>query len=374
MTARTLEQATASHDNGFNLVRLVCATLVVVFHAFPMNSARPGASDPVSPLLAPHTDLGALAVGVFFLISGIFISQSWERDPHLGRYALRRAARIVPGLFVCLLLTTALAVGLFSSTGWRGMLAPAPWRYIFGNTTLHWLHYIIPPEELKLPGVLGGEPLNGPLWTLYWEGRMYVVVALVGLAAALPLRTWMRGAALFLLAAANLFPDVIGGYVWETRLWSLFLTGMLLHTLARDLRVGWRHVACALALAGLNWTRSAALTPSPLTWFGILLVAGTLALAVGSVRLPFAAHLQRHDYSYGIYIYHWPVLLMLRTAFAPLGHWRLLALGLLVTGVLAVLSWHLVEAPALRAVRRLLRRHAGSAASPAVPARPRERA
>jgi peptidoglycan/LPS O-acetylase OafA/YrhL len=46
---------------------------------------------------------------------------------------------------------------------------------------------------------------------------------------------------------------------------------------------------------------------------------------------------------------------MLRTAFAPLGHWRLLALGLLVTGILAVLSWHLVEAPVLRAVRRRLR-------------------
>jgi peptidoglycan/LPS O-acetylase OafA/YrhL len=157
-------------------------------------------------------------------------------------------------------------------------------------------------------------------------------------------------------------------------LWSLFLTGMLLHTLARDLRVGWRHVACALALAGLNWTRSAALTPSPLPWFGILLVAGTLALAVGSVRLPVAGHLQRHDYSYGIYIYHWPVLLMLRTAFAPLGHWRLLALGLLVTGVLAVLSWHLVEAPALRTVRRLLRRTAHGAEATVAPARPRERA
>ncbi len=359
---RTLDQATASHDNGFNLVRLVCATLVVVFHAFPMNSARPGASDPVSPLLAPHTDLGALAVGVFFLISGIFISQSWERDPHLGRYVLRRVARIVPGLFVCLLVMTVLAIGLFSSTGWRGLLEPAPWNYIFGNTVLHWLRYIIPPEELKIPGVFGGETLNGPLWTLYWEARMYVVVALVGISAALPLRTWMRGAALFLLAAANLFPDVLSGYIWEVRLWSLFLTGMLIHTLGRDLRIGWRHVACALALVALDWTRSKALTPSPLTWFGIFLVAGTFALAVGTARLPFARHVQRHDYSYGIYIYHWPVLLVLRTAFAPLGHWRLLALGLVVTGVLAVLSWHFVEAPALRAIRRRLRRASPSEA------------
>jgi peptidoglycan/LPS O-acetylase OafA/YrhL len=153
-----------------------------------------------------------------------------------------------------------------------------------------------------------------------------------------------------------LFPEVLSGYIWEVRLWSLFLTGMLIHTLGCDLRIGWRHVACALALVALDWTRSQALTPSPLTWFGILLVAGTLALAVGTARLPFARHLQRHDYSYGIYIYHWPVLLTLRTAFAPLGHWRLLALGLVVTGVLAVLSWHFVEAPALRAIRRRLRR------------------
>lgn len=354
---RTLDGATASHDNGFNLVRLVCALLVVVFHAFPLNSARPGAVDPVTPLLLPHTDLGALSVCVFFLLSGIFISQSWERDPHLGRYLLRRMARIVPGLFVCCLLTTVLAVGWFSDSGWRGLLGPAPWHYIFGNTALHGLRYIIPPEELRIPGVLQGESLNGALWTLYWEGRMYVVVALIGLSAALPLRTWMRGCALFLLAAANLFPDVLGGYVWEVRLWSLFLTGMLLHTLGRDLRVGPMHVLCALVLVGLNWTRSAAQTPSPLTWFGIILVAGTLALAVGTARVPGIGHIRRHDYSYGIYIYHWPVLLMLKTHFAPLGHWRLLAASLVVTGLLAVLSWHVVEAPAQRAVRRWLRRH-----------------
>ena len=351
----SLEAAIGTHANGFNLVRLVCALLVVVYHGSSMNPAA-SMRDPLSTLLAPHSDLGALAVGVFFVISGMFITRSWMGDPHLGRFAVRRVARIVPGLFVCLLVTTVLAVTFFSPPGWRGLFDPAPWRYIFGNTVLHWLVYNIPPEELALPGVLAGQHLNGPLWTLYWEGRMYVMVALVGLAAALPLRSWMRGVALFLLLAANLFPDVVSGYIWEVRMWSLFLVGMLLQTLAPELRVGWRHVACALALVLLNLTRSAALTPSPVTWFGVALLAVTLALAVGSARLPWGGHVQRHDYSYGIYIWHWPLILMLRELFPSLGPLAFCSVAILTVLPVAALSWHLVEAPALRAARRWLLR------------------
>lgn len=356
---RPLAAAIASHDNGFNLVRLVCALLVVVFHAWSMNLAQPGASDPVSRLLAPNTDLGSLAVGVFFLISGIFVTQSWARDPHLPRFALRRAARILPGLFVCLLLTTVLAVVFFSTHGWHGLFERATWRYVFGNTVLHGLRYIIPPSELSLPGVLDGQPLNGSLWTLYWEGRMYVMVALLGLCAVLPLLTWLRGAAVFLLLAANLFPDVAAGYIWEVRMWSLFLCGMLIYTLGAELRIGFVQVVCAAALLALNATRWAALTPSPLTWFGIALLACTLALSTGSAAAPLR-HLQRHDYSYGLYIYHWPVLLMLRASLPPIGPVATTALAILATGILAMLSWHWVEAPAQALARRWLKRGAAA--------------
>lgn len=358
--SRTLGQAIDSHENGFNLVRLVCALLVVVYHAFQLNTVRPGAPDPLSALLAPHADLGQVAVGVFFIISGIFITQSWMRDPQLLHFAVRRIARIVPGLFACLLASTVVAVAFFSEAGLAGMLDPAPWRYVLGNSVLHWLQYIIPPGELRIAGVLGGQDLNGPLWTLYWEGRMYVMVALIGMAAILPLRAWMRAAALFLLLAASLFPDVLSGYIWEVRMWSLFLAGMLLQTLAPNVRVSLAAVACTFALAALNWTRSAALTQSGLTWFGIALIMGALALWAGSARLERLAHVRRHDYSFGIYIYHWPVLMMLRTALPPLDAPALLAIGLLVIVPASMLSWHAVEAPALRAARRLLRRRAAA--------------
>jgi peptidoglycan/LPS O-acetylase OafA/YrhL len=77
---------------------------------------------------------------------------------------------------------------------------------------------------------------------------------------------------------------------------------------------------------------------------------------LGTARVDGMKHLRRHDYSYGIYIYHWPVLLMLRAALPPVDAPALLAAGLLVTVPLAMLSWHLVEAPAMGAVRRRLKR------------------
>ena len=326
---------------------------MVVYHAFILAPVAPGA-DPVSKLLAPVSNLGEIAVGVFFMLSGLFVAQSWLRDPHLLRFAARRVIRIVPGLFVCLLASMLVAVCAFSDNGWRGLFGPAPWRYVFGNAALHLLQYNIPPEELRLAGVLGGTDLNGPLWTLYWEGRMYVILALVGACAMLPMRLWLGGIAALLLLATNLMPGILEGYIWETRLWSFFLCGVLLQVLAARLTIGPIHVVCALVLLALNWTRFAALTNSPLTFLGLALVCSGGALALGTARLAGVGHLQRHDYSFGVYIYHWPVILMLKAALPPLAGPALLGATLVVVLPLAAMSWHLVELPALERLRRVL--------------------
>lgn len=352
--SRSLASTITAHDNGFNLVRLAAALLVVFFHAWQLNTVHPNALDPISSMVAPVTNLGSIAVGVFFMISGLFVTQSWQRDPRLIRFTLRRIARIVPGLLACLCITTLVAVCFFSHAGWRQLLTADPWRYIVNNALLHDLRYLILPEELSLSGVLGGQALNGPLWTLYWEARMYIMLALIGCSAVLPMREWIRGVAIFMLIAASLLPQVLSGYIWEVQLWSLFLVGVLLNTLADKIKIGPQHLLCAIALVALNWTRSASLTPSGFTWFGIALVCCTLALWVGTSRPALCAHIQKNDYSLGIYIYHWPVILMLRAALPPLNEISLFITALLVVLPLSILSWHLIESPALAWTRRQL--------------------
>lgn len=356
MTAsRTLAAAIESNDNSFNLVRLVASLLVVLYHAGVHNTVAPGL-DPISALLTPVGDIGAMAVDVFFVLSGLFITQSWMRDPDLPRFIARRVTRLVPGLFVCLLLTTVVAVVFFSAEGAAGLADPAPWRYIVNGAMLHWLVYIIPPAELALPKVLGGAPLNGSLWTVYWEGRMYVMVALIGVAAILPMRRWMMVMSLLLALTAFQFPTVLAGYVWEAGLWSLFLAGMLLQTLSAEVRFGPKPFIVACVLLALNSTRWLDLNGHALTTFGVVFVSVTLAMWVGTSRVLRWRHLQRHDYSYAIYIYHWPVMIMLKAALPAVGIWAMLAATLAIVLPLSVFSWHCVEAPALAYVRGLLAR------------------
>jgi peptidoglycan/LPS O-acetylase OafA/YrhL len=98
------------------------------------------------------------------------------------------------------------------------------------------------------------------------------------------------------------------------------------------------------------------MTPSGLTWFGVALLMGALALWIGSARMNGIDHIRRHDYSYGIYIYHWPIVLMVKAAMPGIDAPALLAMTLLLVVPAAMLSWHFVESPAQQWVRRALKR------------------
>ena len=67
-------------------------------------------------------------------------------------------------------------------------------------------------------------------------------------------------------------------------------------------------------------------------------------------------HLRRHDYAFGIYIYHWPIVLMVKAAMPTLDALALLGMTLLFLVPAAMLSWHLIESPAQQMARRLMKR------------------
>jgi peptidoglycan/LPS O-acetylase OafA/YrhL len=83
-----------------------------------------------------------------------------------------------------------------------------------------------------------------------------------------------------------------------------------------------------------------------------MLVTPYIVLTV-AYRTAGMFHLPRWwgDYSYGIYVYAFPVQQTLIALLAPMSSWLLFALATPLTTALAVASWHAVEKPALRLKR-----------------------
>lgn len=346
-STRTLAQSISTRSNNFNLVRLVLALLVLLYHAYVLC----GGVDPLSRWMSPHMNTGRLAVGVFFILSGLFVTQSLLKDSRLWTFVLRRACRILPGLFVCVLTTTLVAVAFFSEQGAVGLTAQSTWDYILGNSVLHYLKPDIPASEMVIPGVFAQrspDAINGSLWSLYWEAKFYILLAVMGAMAVLPSRLWLMSASVVLLILIQTMPGALLGYFWELPLLTLFLCGVLLTTLDRYVVISARHVAAVGAFFYLTgWGAPA---------FNLFLLAGALTLWLGTLPWRISGYLETHDYSFSLFIYHWPVMQMLKAAFPQMNSIFLLLSCCALLVPVVMLSWVYVEKPAIRWGHALCRR------------------
>jgi peptidoglycan/LPS O-acetylase OafA/YrhL len=115
-------------------------------------------------------------------------------------------------------------------------------------------------------------------------------------------------------------------------------------------------VLATLAVQVFGWSVGNTIHPILFAGLAIVTFAGAFTAPGLSDRL-----LSRNDLSYGVYIYHAPVmnlLIALAVAGSPLSFW----LALAATFVLAFLSWRFVEKPALDFKRHPLYRHRGGVA------------
>ena len=100
MAVPRLGDLTGGRAPGMDILRLGAATLVIVAHSYALTNH----AEPLQRFGGP--EFGDIAVAVFFAISGFLVTASWVSDPRLPSFVLRRALRILPALWVVLLLTT----------------------------------------------------------------------------------------------------------------------------------------------------------------------------------------------------------------------------------------------------------------------------
>lgn len=331
----------ADRHNNFDLLRVCAALSVMLSHAFLIGTGHEE-GDPLWRLTGGQCALGVAGLFVFFTISGFLVSLSWETTGSSGRFLAKRALRLYPGLAVCLLLVTlGFGPALSALPPAAYFTAPGTWGFLIGNLLLDTSWHGLP--QVWFSSFVAGGVVDAPLWSLPCEAIMYLMIAALGTLRLLRLDVMLALLAAGLLALA--FDTASSNLLIGNLLWLLpfFIAGMLLYRLrAAPLFAPW---IGAVAVAGL--LASAAIGHFILLFpvFGSYLV---IAVAL-SRRLPVIAAARFGDLSYGLYIYGWPI--EQAVVYSLGGHapwWHVLGFSLPPTLALAALSWHLVEAPALR--------------------------
>lgn len=170
--------SSTSRENNFDLIRLLAALQVVLVHAIGHTGKATGSPtlyDQLGPFWQKGFDLILFIPGVpiFFVISGFLIAMSFEKHPaDLGGFFWRRALRIFPALWVCLIVTIA-ALGFF------GFLTR---EFVFSPTFPAWLAGQISFGQFFNPAQFrnfGVGVANGALWTITVELQFYLFVPLM---------------------------------------------------------------------------------------------------------------------------------------------------------------------------------------------------
>jgi peptidoglycan/LPS O-acetylase OafA/YrhL len=335
-----------TRKNNFTLIRLLFAVFVLIAHAYALtNFTHHHVSDPLSHHLPKGVGgIGALAVDGFFFISGILITQSYIRREDLKAFALARLYRIYPAYIVCLLLCVFLLGPLRSTLSFLDYFRnPEVYAYLVQNSFLCKVRF-------DLPGLFQSNPLsavNGSSWTLPVELRCYFVVGILGVLGLLrnARRTNLTLLVIALIAYWNF--DVVP-FVGEHRQFlrpSLyFALGIFCCLNAKSIPLnGWIMLGIwGLYILGFKsqWNE---------VTFGLTLCYGIL---ISAYRLP-ALDLDRWgDFSYGIYIYAFPIQQLIVSLSPHGGPRQNILISLPSVFLLAVLSWNFVEKPALALVRK----------------------
>ena len=284
--------------------------------------------------------------------AGYLITLSWHRDPRLGAFLVKRSLRIFPALFVVVLLAAFVLGPLVSRLPAAEYLqSPETWRYL-RNIGL-WIGY-------WLPGVFEGLPfpraVNGSLWTLPVEFGMYLMVALVGVLCQG--RAWGYAAdvrAVRRLAVAWL-PGQSGADGLSTRWTPQFRDARdLLLRRRGDRRVQARAPADGAGCSSFLLLALLATWWEPRAFTAVLWIAlPAAAIALGRSGNRVSAWVSaKGDFSYGLYIYAFPVQQTLVMLWPNPPILPYIAAVFAVTLALAVASWHWVERPALGLKARL---------------------
>ena len=340
--------------NNFDLLRLFAAFQVVLMHA-TAHFEQPN-------LIASYLQLFP-GVPIFFFLSGYLIYGSYEsslknKNP-LKNFYEKRVLRLYPGLWFCFLVSVLLVLisGYFDVTDIE-LRDFTLWT--IAQTTFFQFYN---PDFLRGFGV---GVINGALWTISVELQFYFLTPFVH-------RILRQGKSIILsLIVIFIFFNIWNAYFNEKDTiilklinvsfapwFYMFLCGAFLARFKRytDFILERNVYFILLAFVFCFWT-------APylgLTWGNTIHPIGFLFYLALALKLAYMNPslsdklLKRNDISYGIYIYHMPIINFILVEFGT-GLIQFLC-AIVATFIMATLSWFMLERPLLRKKKNELRKN-----------------
>lgn len=337
--AGSLASYMGGRDNNLNLIRMLAAVAVLASHSYPLSLGAENYG-PVHHVLG--VTAGTLAVSIFFVLSGLLITQSFEKRT-LKEFTVARVLRLFPGLAAALLLTVFILGPVVTSlTLGEYFTHFKTFTYFIRNITLF-------SDQSKLPGVFEALPypraINGSLWTLYGEVLCYIGVVIFGLAGLLSgkLRIFLAFCVfaiyyVILKSAPEFFPNDVHSI---SGLMLPFFIGIIFYKFRDHIRLNL--VFTSVFLICLIVLRKTEFYYEIFCVLSAYLLFYAAYVPAGIIR----RYNRMGDYSYGYYIYAFPVQQLVVYWLDPLAPLALIFIAGILTLFLAVLSWHFIESPAL---------------------------
>ncbi|ADE13108.1 acyltransferase family protein [Sideroxydans lithotrophicus] len=327
--------------NNFDLLRFVFAFIVFLVHAYVLSGA-----DSLSILSEIFSS--EIAVKSFFVVSGFLIFMSYENSKDVGNYFSKRARRIYPA-YIFVVVACAVLGMIFSKYSWHEYISLELAKYILAN--LVFLNFMHP----SLPGVFEHNSLqaiNGALWTLKIEVMFYLLVPVVVRA----FRKYGRMKVIFLLYACSVIYSIYMEYMANKTGAGFYLElqrqlpGQLVYFIAGATSyyyfqhfakyAPWLALLAVTAFALKSW----------LPWIAVQPIALGVLVIYFACIFSYVGNFGKYgDFSYGVYIVHFPILqLLISFGLFNTHPWlMLLSAGFMVVTT-AYFLWHFVEKRFLR--------------------------
>lgn len=341
-----------SRDNNVNILRFIAASMVIYAHMATLLG--------LEKTSVMGQDLGYIAVNIFFILSGYLITGSWHRSASFTDYFIRRIMRIFPALIVVIFLSTFVLGPLVTTLSLNEYFSSSnTWRYL--------LLIVLAPIKNELPGVFESLPypnaVNGSLWTLRYEFLAYIVTPLFVMLIDKTCGTDQRKKnrvlnallAIFLFCHFSVRANLAHVNIAFEELFRLafyYLIGLWAYELAIIENANAQWAAIALLISVIFSAEHGFLADLVMS---AIVVIFTLNFAFCKNSI-FSNCFRVNDFSYGIYIYAFPIQQSLVLAGGQNLPYSLLTCTLvsfLLTLLFAMLSWFLIEKPCIALGKRL---------------------